>query len=146
MELIMGLDMYLHAKRYLSEYDKEDKELRDKLSEHFPVQISEVTSTVLYWRKANAIHQWFVGNVQDDDDCKEYHVSREKLSDLLDILRKVDADHSRAKKLLPTQGGFFFGSTDYDSWYWNEIETTIPKLEEVLKLGKEWSFYYQSSW
>jgi hypothetical protein len=142
----MGLDMYLHAKRYLSEYDKEDKELRDKLSEHFPVPISEVTSTVLYWRKANAIHQWFVGNVQDDDDCKEYHVSREKLSDLLDILRKVDADHSRAKKLLPTQGGFFFGSTDYDSWYWNEIETTIPKLEEVLKLGEEWSFYYQSSW
>ena len=142
----MGLDMHLHAKRYLSQYDKEEKELSDKISEHFPVQISEVTATVLYWRKANAIHQWFVCNVQDDDDCKEYYVSREKLSDLLDTLRKVDADHSRAKKLLPTQGGCFFGSTDYDAWYWNEIETTIPKLEEALKLGKEWSFYYLSSW
>ena len=38
-----------------------------------------------YWRKANAVHNWFVDNVQDGNDgCKHYWVSKEDLQKLLD--------------------------------------------------------------
>ena len=43
-----------------------------------------------YWRKANAIHRWFVENVQDgNDDQKEYRVSEEQMKRLLDAVNKV---------------------------------------------------------
>ena len=37
-----------------------------------------------------------------------------------------------AAKLLPTQSGFFFGGTDYDQWYMQDIERTIEILTKVL--------------
>lgn len=49
-----------------------------------------------------------------------------------------------AEKLLPTAKGFFFGSTDYDQYYMNDIDNTIEILEAALK--EEGEFYYQSSW
>lgn len=43
-----------------------------------------------YWRKANAIHLWFVKNVQEgDDNCGEYPVTKEKLQELRDLCQKV---------------------------------------------------------
>lgn len=52
------------------------------------------------------------------------------------------------EELLPTQSGFFFGSTQYDSYYMIDIDKTIEILEKVLK---ETDFvnevvYYTSSW
>lgn len=52
------------------------------------------------------------------------------------------------EELLPTQAGFFFGSTQYDSYYMRDIDQTIEILEKVLK---ETDFvneavYYTSSW
>lgn len=42
------------------------------------------TDEVGYWRKANAIHKWFVDNVQNgEDDCGDYSVSKELLEKLL---------------------------------------------------------------
>lgn len=51
-----------------------------------------------------------------------------------------------AEKLLPTQSGFFFGSTGYDQYYIRMIERTIEIIEKCLNLPKGWMFYYQSSW
>lgn len=52
------------------------------------------------------------------------------------------------EELLPTQSGFFFGSTQYDSYYMMDIDRTIEILEKVLR---ETDFmnevvYYTSSW
>lgn len=45
---------------------------------------------VAYWRKANAIHRWFVENVQNGkDDCGEYPVTRENLRSLVDLCQQV---------------------------------------------------------
>lgn len=39
--------------------------------------------SVGYWRKANQIHNWFVGNVQDGvDNCGKYEVTKEQLEEL----------------------------------------------------------------
>lgn len=45
---------------------------------------SSISEEVAYWRKANAIHRWFVDNVQDgEDDCRFHReVTAEDLEDL----------------------------------------------------------------
>lgn len=48
-----------------------------------------------YWRKANAIHLWFVREVQNaNDDCGEYEVPREKLAALKKLCEGV-VQHSK---------------------------------------------------
>jgi len=55
-----------------------------------PDRISGVDEEVMYWRKANHIHGWFVDNVQDGhDDCKLYYVDWDKLRHLLEPCKKV---------------------------------------------------------
>jgi len=57
-----------------------------------PERISVIEEEVMYWRKANHIHQWFVDNVQDgNDNCGEYSVSREKLLELLNLCETIIA-------------------------------------------------------
>lgn len=152
----MGLDMYLYAKRYLSEYgDEEEKALQEEVSnivQHkMPGRVCYITTEVLYWRKANAIHNWFVKNVQDDeDDCREYYVPIDKLKELRDTLSEILANKDKVEELLPTIHGFFFGSADYDQWYFDEIQRTESVLTDVINsvVDNDYglSFYYQSSW
>jgi hypothetical protein len=150
----MGLDMYLSAKRYVSEYRKSDEALRgelDKLSDLTGgLEIQEVSCEAMYWRKANAIHDWFVKNVQGGvDNCGEYFVPREKLQELLELCKEVMANKGRAVELLPTASGFFFGSTDFDDYYFEDVQSTITRLEELLsnsEIADNFEFYYQSSW
>lgn len=154
----MGLDMYLNSKRYMSKYfDAADEQRIEKVNELFGVEgdeandygAVEVTFRVGYWRKANAIHQWFVVNVQEgEDDCREYWVDREQLQTLIDVCKTILADPTKGSELLPTRDGFFFGGTDYDEWYMKDLEYTVERLEKVLAdpaFAKS-DFYYQSSW
>jgi hypothetical protein len=97
----MGLDMYLNAKKYVERVDWKKSQKSDGLvesplyarvrkaigfdgfDEADGVQGIEVSFPVGYWRKANAIHSWFVANVQDGkDDCGSYYVTREHLQAL----------------------------------------------------------------
>jgi hypothetical protein len=56
--------MYLNAKRFLH-YDEEPLKKRvAKVLPDAPGEPKEVTVEVIYWRKANRIHAWFVKNVQ----------------------------------------------------------------------------------
>ena len=51
-------------------------------------------------------------------------------------------------ELLPTTSGFFFGGTDYDEYYVNDIKETIDIVTKVLEttdFEKE-MVYYVSSW
>lgn len=144
----MGLDMYLYKETY----------------------------EIGYWRKANAIHNWFVKNLADDvDNCQKVYVSSDNLQELLDTVNKVLAsielvdakiangqtlkngqwetvwvdgqtikDSSVAERLLPTGSGFFFGSTDYDQYYVDDLEETKKILE--VALAEDGEYYYQASW
>lgn len=58
----------------------------------------------------------------------------------------VNADE--IAKLLPTQSGFFFGGTDYDSYYMGDIEDTIDIITKVLETTdfNTQMIYYVSSW
>jgi len=147
----MGLDMYLNAERYLWGYNEGDKELGDNIGQlvGLPANSNVKTITVEagYWRKSNQIHNWFVQNVQDGvDECQEAYVSREQLKELRDTCQKVLDNHELAEQLLPTIGGFFFGGTDYDKWYFDDLEDTIKIIDSALALPDGWDFNYRSSW
>ena len=194
----MGLDMYLEAE--ISNYGGYDyaqkssnEELRKEASifnvllfttfgkthsefkEEYPeANVIRISIRVGYWRKANAIHSWFVRNAQNDvDECQRSIVTRDQLQTLLDIAQTVRntvsgteevidnskgfptysypnfiIDSAIANRYLPTQGGFFFGGTDYDIDYVWDLDSTIEQLTKVLndERFKEAVFYYQASW
>lgn len=64
----------------------------------------------------------------------------------------VIEDPTLCKKLLPTQAGFFFGSTKYDKWYVDDIDLTIKQLEKILSEeekdipGAYVDYIYYASW
>jgi hypothetical protein len=156
----MGLDMTLSKKTYVKQWEHkgEDNFNVEVTKKGEPVQhikrerISYVVEEVGYWRKANQIHNWFVQNVQEgEDNCGEYHVYEEQLEELLELCKKVLANNELAEELLPSQSGFFFGGTEYDEWYFKDLENTIEIIETLLSERNEdgyldGSIYYQSSW
>ena len=175
----MGLDMYLSKKHYVKHWEHINPKDRfqvivkkggKEFKEIQPKRISYIEEEVGYWRKANAIHKWFVDNVQHgEDDCKTYYCDEdviEKLlenckvvrSSLLDSLLDSDVhadeflsdeiifgDTSKAEELLPASEGFFFGDTHYNQWYLEDIEYTIEVITETLKENTG-DIYYSSSW
>ena len=109
-----------------------------------------ISDQVGYWRKANAIHSWFVDNVQDGEDDCEYHrpVTKDDLEILFELCREVLIDHSKANELLPYRQGFFFGSYEYDEWYFKDIQHTADLCKELIDTFDfdHYDLYYRSSW
>jgi len=151
----MGLDMYLEKRTDVRQWNfkKEDEQFEvivKKGGVTYPnintKNITTVVEEAAYWRKANAIHRWFVENVQDGkDDCGEYFVPKSLLEKLLELCLAVKLNPEQAESLLPTGSGFFFGGDEYDEWYFDKIEYTIEILKEALS-DDDASYYYSSSW
>jgi len=155
----MGLDMYLSAEKFIGGYSfMEEKE---KETYHSIVNAIEaeglagkdsptgtVSLNVGYWRKQNAIHNWFVNNVQGGvDECDKHSVSRESLESLRRLCLEVLKDNSKAMELLPPTAGFFFGGTEIDEYYIEGLKYTVEMITKALDRADEsWTFYYQSSW
>jgi hypothetical protein len=163
----MGLDMYLSVRN-------------NGTGEH---------ENIGYWRKANAVHGWFVRECADGvDECQEIRVSHDQLRQL-----RADCNHALANRetavpndesaivktepvgsgadilkfimdnmkleqekigttlvsddpLQPTSG-FFFGSTEKDEWYYNDLLETIDIIDNALSYDSEqWEVIYQASW
>ena len=149
----MGLDMYLTAEKYLFSFNEADKAKAEKIAQTVDTRrrVKSIQMEAAYWRKANAIHGWFVDNVQDGtDDCKSYYVSRGKLEELRDLCRQIYElkDAKRAESELPPCAGFFFGNTDIDQYYWDDLKSTDEQLTAALtdESLTDCEFYYQSSW
>ena len=153
----IGLDMFLFAERFI--WTEEEKKLKiTGLSDtNFKnKKISAIKIEAAYWRKANAIHAWFVNNVQKgEDDCGDYYVSEEQLRALLALCKQVKDSQkhelligSKSEKLLPSYHGFFFGGTEYGESYFADVDDTIKKLEDIFKWKdfEKWDFIYHSSW
>jgi len=67
-----------------------------------------------------------------------------------DVRDLVLVDPDKADELLPPQSGFFFGSTDVDEWYLEQLKYTVERLDVLLELPEvknhKINFYYSSSW
>ena len=157
----MGLDMYLYADIYVS---KEkfvgprayvENPAYDKILQALdlaPIDIDggmKVQANIGYWRKANAIHMWFVNECAGGiDECQEINVYQDKLVELQTKCKRVlDADDPLvADAVLPTGAGFFFGSLLYDEWYYKDLTYTIELIDKAVALPSTDNFIYRASW
>ena len=162
----MGLDQYLTAKKYVSKWnysnDYKDKTITQEFQDLIPMDAPDITKysqfagitveyPVGYWRKANAIHNYFVQTVGGGvDECQEMWVSRELLRDLRercqDVLSSDDMEEKAQEIGLETVSGFFFGDNEYSEWYKDDLLLTIEIIDHVLTLPEEYSLHYQASW
>lgn len=156
----MGLDMYLYAELYVGgEYRRDNDSITIKDSEHalyrgeLTVPVKEIVSVTLkagYWRKANAIHRWFVDNVADgNDDCRPNYLGLDTLEELKSLCLEVLSDHAKADELLPSGSGFFFGSTAYDEAYYKDLMDTVKIIDHAISMNTKYAglgFYYRASW
>ncbi len=143
----MGLDMYLYRA------DKKRLKKFEQLTDEEKKNVEKPFYEVAYWRKANQIRQWFVTNCgyPENGNCIDFKLKKSDLEKLVadcKAIREIykeaenlfgeDEDQisnyvgKKAKKILPTQSGFFFGSTDYDYYYLMDIDNTIEQCERVL--------------
>ena len=156
--------MYLYARKGISSIDwgtnMEDKKLNADYTiltslmgatqwAYDPEELAfaSVSIQVGYWRKVNAIHNWFIENLADgEDNCQPIYVPRSSLVDLKIACEEVLADKSKADTLLPTGSGFFFGSTEYDEWYFYGLEKTVKIVSKLIEdVPEGWAFEYQAS-
>lgn len=176
----MGLDMYVTIRHkdtqskldayeaWENKYSYEEYErLTDEQKEEYRNSEPEYDDDMygkqlMYWRKANQIHNWFVQNCQGGvDDCERYVITVAdllKLKELcekiltmtemrkemrylsfgarekeeVDILYLTDEGIKFASEHLPTRDGFFFGLTEYDDCYVWDLENTVEQINAAL--------------
>jgi len=161
----MGLDMYLKVREYnvqhnLKEADKYNTIMQTvsiKGMKEVPIIVT-TEYTVIYWRKANQVHGWFVNTLADGvDECQRISVSRDNLVRLRETCSVLLDTRSNelAKELLPPTDGFFFqaggGEAQLDEGYWLDLQHTheeLSKLLEQITEENKWDYNieYQASW
>jgi hypothetical protein len=137
----MGLDMYLTRELYIgAKY--EHRQVAGEIAitikgEPLPIslqQIATITCEMGYWRKANAIHDWIVRNVQDGvDECQKAYFPREKMQELLDTVNKV----LEASELVPgtVTNGYSFAPAA-EGYKYNAGEPLKSRMIPILEEGK----------
>lgn len=69
----------------------------------------------------------------------------EQLYDIGHVL--TPGSQELAEQLMPTQVGFFFGSTQYNEWYWKSLNEALRMLKPVLEsMAEDDTVVYWSSW
>ena len=96
------------------------------------------------YRKANQIQNYFEtrfyegGNESDNEEynCVNTKIDDFTIDDLLDRLAKINKNPTAkvAEAEFPTTGGFFYGDTDYDEFYFeqnNEFANDLTELQQA---------------
>lgn len=150
----MGLEMYLEAKRYVAPSDTLTEPMRRAIGAaigYVPpkekpgqdpslLEVSGVTVRVGYWRKCDALHQWFVSNVQAGiNDCRPAFVSVDILIELEEKLEPVGDDPASASEHF---------TADVDEMLEEgEVDYTLSILHHAKRLQAQgWDIYYRASW
>jgi hypothetical protein len=91
-----------------------------------------------YFRKVNFLFKYFEDRGKMVDQYYAF-VEPEDVEDIIDKCEQVlkDKNQQNAHELLPTQDGFFFGSTDYDDWYFYDVKDCLKQMKQYLKLFKK---------
>ncbi len=158
----MGLDMYLNrtnrTNHTIEELEAIDHETitpeSPEATPFLPLREYEYSDgfysifhEVAYWRKFNALHNWFVQRVQGGiDECQLSEIDVDTLIELIDDLRAVSK--GEVVEDLEPVGGFFFGSTEKDDYYYQRINNALNTFEEILRVFdfKKCRLFYRASW
>lgn len=162
----MGLDMYLYERHYLtSRGTKKGYTKSNQLTIKVPKEygstelvkkklknVKHIDCEVGYWRKANAIHQYFLDKCGNGhDNGVDLFPSNADLLELKQICLELLGYYGKkfqqkAAELLPTIDGFFWGSTEYDKYYRADLRNTV-KIINKLHLDDEYiQVVYNANW
>ena len=103
-----------------------------------------------------------------------YYIDKQDLMKLLDFIHTITSDKIKvedisyydiekggdvnktveyklnitaAEELLPTTSGFFFGGTDYDYWYFRDLQRTADLIKrELTNNPSQETWFYYASW
>lgn len=104
-------------------------------------QLSEVGE----FRKVNALLQWVNNNVMTVENCAYIPITKEDLEKLQNILNQLTP--LNCKTLFPTQEGFFYGSTEYDECYWDDVQDVKEWVDKTLvEFNFEGDILFFSAW
>lgn len=114
----------------------------------YPDLLKELDSTIAehahyydaYFRKVNFLYKYFEDRGKMIDQRFAF-VDKDDVDVLIDRCQRVIAATNNLEKigpdLLPTQSGFFFGSTDYDKWYLDDVKDCLKKMKTYRKFFKD---------
>lgn len=142
------------------DFDKLDKDEQEKIRKDIqewydkePTYADNGISDIGYFRKVNFLMEFFAytGN------CEFKEISKEELEDLKERCKEISSikpskivhermkdgsktertvyseeDIQKCEELLPTQSGFFYGSTEYDEWYFRDVDEVYKWVLGVL--------------
>lgn len=163
----MGLDMYFYARKttYKSfskwdnperanevNYPEDLKIFSDYIYDrNFKSIQTETSYQIGYFRKFNALHSYIVKTFANGiDNCQDIYLYKEDVEQIKKVLDDVlEANtEEKAKELLPTQSGFFFGGTDYDEYYFEDVKDAADLMQNILDNFdfENYQLVYQASW
>lgn len=114
------------ATEYIKSIDERNSKVIKELEEE--KENTNPWNKVAYFRKVNFLIPFF----GYEENCSNIEIDKYQVEDLIEACKEVLANHDKASFLLPTQAGLFFGSTDYDDLYFDDVQNVKEKFEEVL--------------
>ena len=116
-------------------YEFERRQLKECAIERVEYCVNEILESFvsgedMYYRKVNFLYAYFADRLEKEqcivtlDDCKKIIKYAETILETRDT--------NIAEKLLPTQSGFFFGSTEYDDYYFEDVRDVLEKFSEYI--------------
>ena len=137
----MGLDItFNRIKRVeLSQEAQEDRFGMVALDELYN-NVELVYDELAYYRKVNFLYRYF-SDYMDANGIMAV-VDKYAIEDIIECCKEVLADNSKAEELLPTVNGFFFGSTEYDKYYFKEVAQVLKDFEKILQEYDMENYFY----
>lgn len=134
----MGLDIqfYKTKKQDWEEYQHNENSSIDNGT----LPLSEVA----YFRKVNFLVRYF----NYEDNLSLIEIDKCQIENLIDVCVEVleAKNGSVSEILLPTTSGFFFGSTDYDRYYYESVEDVLFTFRDILKNLKNDEIILMQCW
>ena len=87
---------------------------------------------IAYFRKVNFLYAFFRDSLSGEGGIECCVITKEQIEKLVENCKLVLKNHDRAEELLPTSSGFFFGSLEYDDYYFESVAEVLKTFQEVL--------------
>lgn len=86
-----------------------------------------------YFRKVNFLYKYFY-----EDLVKEAcYITPDEVQDIITKCNDILKGDASPETTLPTTSGFFFGSTAYDEWYYEDVRDVLKTFKQLSKDTKE---------
>ena len=132
----------------------EEEQTKQYESETYPTKNFD-PDEIGYFRKVNFLMEFF----HYEGNCEYQEIAKSELEALQDACLEIskmkpsqvvyvkaehqwdkdrvetvlsETDKARCAEILPTQSGFFFGNTDYNQWYLDDVKDVLAWVTGVL--------------